>query len=37
MGNLEGFLEVLYSARLLPQGFWRWLDIKDINQPFDPA
>ena len=37
MGNLEGFLEVLYSARLLPQGFWRWLDIVDINQPFDPA
>ena len=34
MGNLEGFLEVLYSARLLPQGFWNWLDIKDINQPF---
>ncbi len=37
LGNLEGFLEVLYSARLLPQGFWRWLDIVDINQPFDPA
>jgi YYY domain-containing protein len=37
LGNLEGFLEVLYSARLLPEGFWRWLDIMDINQPFDPA
>lgn len=37
LGNLEGFWEVLYSARLLPQGFWRWLDIKDINQPFDPS
>jgi YYY domain-containing protein len=37
LGNLQGFLEVLYSARLLPQGFWRWLDILDINQPFDPA
>jgi YYY domain-containing protein len=36
LGNLEGFLEVLYSARLLPQGFWRWLDIKDINLPFSP-
>jgi YYY domain-containing protein len=35
LGNLEGFLEVLYSARLLPEGFWRWLDIVDINQPFD--
>ena len=34
MGNLEGFLEVLYSARWLPEGFWRWLDIKDINQPY---
>ncbi|NLD52981.1 MAG: hypothetical protein GX650_08775, partial [Clostridiales bacterium] len=34
MGNLEGFLEVLYSARLLPEGFWRWLDIQDINGPF---
>ncbi len=37
LGNLEGFLEVLYSLRLLPQGFWQWLDIKDINQPFDLA
>jgi YYY domain-containing protein len=36
LGNLEGFLETLYSARLLPEGFWRWLDIKDINLPFDP-
>jgi YYY domain-containing protein len=36
MGNLEGFLEVLYSLRALPEGFWRWLDIKDINQPFNP-
>jgi YYY domain-containing protein len=37
LGNLEGFLESLYSARLLPEAFWRWLDIKDINQPFDLA
>jgi YYY domain-containing protein len=37
LGNLEGFLEVLYSARLLPEGFWRWLDIKDLNQPFPPG
>ena len=22
LGNLEGFLEVLYSSRALPQGFW---------------
>ncbi len=32
MGNLQGLLEVLYSAHLLPDGFWRWLDILDINQ-----
>jgi YYY domain-containing protein len=37
LGNLEGFLEVLYAARLLPLGFWQWLDIEDINLPFDPA
>lgn len=37
LGNLEGFFEVLYSARLLPEGFWRWLDIVDLNQPFDPT
>jgi YYY domain-containing protein len=35
LGNLEGFLEIVYSARLLPEGFWRWLDIKDLNQPYD--
>jgi YYY domain-containing protein len=34
LGNLEGFLEMLYSARLLPVGFWRWLDIQELNQPF---
>lgn len=34
LGNLEGFLELLYSARLLPAGFWRWLDILEINEPF---
>ncbi len=34
LGNLEGFLEMLYSLRALPLGFWQWLDIKDINQPF---
>ncbi len=37
LGNLEGFLEVLYSARLLPAGFWRWLDILEINEPFTTA
>jgi YYY domain-containing protein len=37
LGNLEGFLEVLYSLRWPPQRFWQWLDIKDINQPFELA
>jgi uncharacterized membrane protein len=32
VGNLEGVLEVLFSRGLLPAGFWRWLDILDINQ-----
>jgi YYY domain-containing protein len=30
MGNLEGLLEGLYSARLLPAGFWQWIDIPDL-------
>ncbi len=33
MGNLEGLLEVLHARGLFPAGFWRWLDIKDINVP----
>ncbi|MGD9404684.1 MAG: DUF2298 domain-containing protein, partial [Anaerolineae bacterium] len=37
MGNLEGFLEMLYSARQLPVSFWQWLDIKEINLPFDQS
>jgi YYY domain-containing protein len=37
MGNLEGFLETLYSARQLPVSFWQWLDIKEINLPFDQS
>ncbi len=37
MGNLEGFLEVLYARRLLPVGFWQWLDIRNINKPYDPS
>ena len=37
LGNQEGFLEVLYSLRLLPQGFWQWLDIEEINAPFNLA
>ena len=37
MGNLEGFLEVLYARRLLPVAFWQWLDIRSINVPYDPA
>jgi YYY domain-containing protein len=37
LGNLEGFLEVLYSLKALPYRFWQWLDIVGINQPFNPA
>jgi YYY domain-containing protein len=37
LGNLEGFLEMLYSARLLPQAFWRWLDILELNEPFNTS
>jgi len=37
VGNLEGLLEVLHSRGLLPPGFWRWLDIIDINQPPTPS
>jgi len=37
LGNLEGFLEMLYSARVIPEGFWRWVDIQDINQAYDPT
>jgi len=35
MGNLEGVLEVLYARRLLPVGFWQWLDIRSINRPYN--
>ena len=37
IGNLEGFLEVLYARRLLPISFWQWLDIRSINAPYNPA
>jgi uncharacterized membrane protein len=30
MGNLEGFLEVLYSAKALPDAFWKWINIPDL-------
>lgn len=30
MGNLEGLLEVLYSARALPESFWKWINIPDL-------
>ena len=36
MGNWEGFLEVLYARQLLPVSFWQWLDIRNINVPYDP-
>ena len=33
LGNLEGLLEVLHKAALLPAGFWTWLDIRDLKIP----
>ena len=35
MGNLEGFFELLRALNLpfLDSGFWRWLDIADLNEP----
>ncbi|HEX9018272.1 MAG TPA: DUF2298 domain-containing protein, partial [Anaerolineaceae bacterium] len=30
LGNLEGLLEGLYAARLLPLSFWQWIDIPDL-------
>ncbi len=32
MGNLEGLLEALYAQGLLPQAFWRWIDIPDLME-----
>ncbi len=37
LSNLEGLLEVLHSRGLFSASFWRWLDIKDINQPPTPG
>ena len=31
LSNLEGLLEVLHKAALLPAGFWAWLDIRDLR------
>ncbi len=30
MGNLEGFLEMLYLRGIGGAGFWNWLDIRDL-------
>ena len=32
MGNMEGLLEAFYARGLLPEGFWRWIDIPDLTQ-----
>jgi YYY domain-containing protein len=32
MGNLEGLLEALYARGLLPDAFWRWIDIPDLME-----
>lgn len=33
LGNLEGLLEVVHKAALLPASFWAWLDIRDLRTP----
>jgi len=30
MGNLEGLFEGLYSAKILPERFWQWINIPDL-------
>ncbi|GAB4481227.1 MAG: DUF2298 domain-containing protein [Anaerolineae bacterium] len=37
IGNLAGLLDLLRGYRLLPQGFWTWLDIIDLNGPLETA
>jgi YYY domain-containing protein len=32
MGNLEGVLEVLHAWGVLPDSFWRWIDIPGLAQ-----
>lgn len=32
IGNLEGFLEVLYAKGIGSAGFWRWLDLKELGE-----
>jgi YYY domain-containing protein len=32
MGNLEGLLEALYARGLLPDRFWRWIDIPSLTE-----
>ncbi len=31
LGNLEGLLEACYARGLLPESFWRWIDIPDLT------
>lgn len=33
VGNLEGFLEVLYARGIGGEKLWSWLDIRSINAP----
>jgi YYY domain-containing protein len=30
MGNMEGLLESLYTRGILPESFWRWIDIPGL-------
>jgi YYY domain-containing protein len=33
LGNLEGFLEVLYSNGVGSEGFWHWVGINELDYP----
>lgn len=33
LGNLEGFLEVLYSNGVGSEGFWNWVGINELDYP----
>ncbi|MEM7347767.1 MAG: DUF2298 domain-containing protein, partial [Chloroflexota bacterium] len=33
LGNLEGLLEAIHKRGLLPDGFWVWLDIRNLKEP----
>ncbi|MBI2303278.1 MAG: hypothetical protein HYU86_00830 [Chloroflexi bacterium] len=37
IGNLEGALELLYAHGWGTEGFWRWVSIKGLTEPYQSA